>query len=92
MPGEFIAAMPLAGALTADLAGAGQHGWVWCRASCIRLGDHSWVECDDWAFDASNGCRRPVIVMRSAAYIAMRGAVNPQVLASISARAAANCR
>jgi hypothetical protein len=63
----------IAGALTADLAGAGQHGWVWCRAHCGRIGDHSWLECDGWAFDASNGCRRGVIVMRSAIYRELRG-------------------
>jgi hypothetical protein len=64
----------VAGALMADLTRAGQHGWVWCRASCIKLGFHSWVECDGWAFDASNGCRRGVIVMRSAIYRELRGA------------------
>jgi hypothetical protein len=58
----------VAGALMADLTDAGQHGWVWCRADCIRLGDHSWVEYDGWAFDASNGCRRGVLVLPSRVY------------------------
>jgi hypothetical protein len=52
----------VAAALMKDLAGAGQSGWIWCRASCSKLGDHSWLECGGWAFDASNGCRRGVIV------------------------------
>jgi hypothetical protein len=32
-----------------------------------------WVESDNWAFDLSNGDRRPAIVMRAGAYAAMRG-------------------
>jgi hypothetical protein len=33
----------VAGAMTTDLAAAGQFGWVRCRAHCDRIGDHSWV-------------------------------------------------
>jgi hypothetical protein len=57
----------------ADIAGAGEYGWIYCWAKCDRISDHSWLECSGWAFDPSNGCRRGVIVMRSAIYRELRG-------------------
>jgi len=44
----------VAGALVLDLTAAGRRGWTWCRADCDRIGDHSWLECSGWGFDASN--------------------------------------
>lgn len=46
-------------------------GWIWCRAVCLRVGDHSWLEADGWVFDASNV--RPVLVLPVHAYRALRG-------------------
>jgi hypothetical protein len=63
----------IATALIADINTAGLRGWVWCRARCTDVGDHSWLECGGWTFDASNGCRRGVIVMCSHIYRELRG-------------------
>lgn len=39
--------------------------WEWWTGYCESFGsDHSWLEHDDWAIDASNGGRgRPIIIM-----------------------------
>jgi hypothetical protein len=42
--------------------------WNWIMADCERIGSHSWLECDGWAIDASNGKTRPVIIQRAADY------------------------
>jgi hypothetical protein len=63
----------IAAVLIADINAAGLCGWFWCRARCADVGDHSWLECGGRAFDASNGCRRGVIVMRSHLYRSLRG-------------------
>jgi hypothetical protein len=46
------------------------------ESHCNRISDHSWLECDGWAFDASNGRRRGVIVMRSTIYRELRGVLD----------------
>jgi hypothetical protein len=64
-------------AFMADIAAARllRFRWQPVAGDCTRnnLGWHHWVESDNWAFDLSNGDRRPAIVMRAGAYAAMRG-------------------
>jgi hypothetical protein len=64
----------ISAALLGDLDAAGRStGWVWCRAVCLRVGVHSWLECSGTAFDASNV--RPVLgVLRWARPRARRAA------------------
>ena len=51
-----------------------QQGWTWRIEDCHRngLGWHSFNICDGWCYDFSNGHRRAVLVMRIAAYAAIR--------------------
>jgi hypothetical protein len=77
------------GGLMQDLADAGDMrrcAWTWVIADCRRnsLGLHSWNQSEDWRFDFSN--QRPILVMRTPAFLAMRGAVDPRIVASIGAR------
>ena len=65
----------LAQAVMLDLADAGaQQGWTWRIEDCRRnaLGWHSFNMCDGWCYDFSNGHHHAVLVMRIAAYAAIR--------------------
>jgi hypothetical protein len=41
--------------------------WRWITAQ-TKFGPHSWLECDGWAVDASNGATRPVLIQRASDY------------------------
>jgi len=67
----------IAGALMADLGGVAaelQHEWCHVAGDCRGIGRHCWVEADGRAFDLSHGDRRPALVLRVPAYVAMREA------------------
>jgi hypothetical protein len=34
----------------------------WYVGDCPNIGEHSWIECEGWAIDASNGHKRPIII------------------------------
>ena len=57
-----------------DLFDAKSEGWAWLTGMAPSIGEHSWLERDDWAIDASNGGKNcPVLMMRSDTYRAMLG-------------------
>jgi hypothetical protein len=61
----------IAQALIRDLAdchGAPRFKWFWYVGDCPQIGDHSWIECEGWAIDASCGCDRPVHIQRADDY------------------------
>jgi hypothetical protein len=67
-------ATPSRAAMLGDLNAAGCSGWIWCRAICLRVGDHSWLEAGGvggWALDPSNS--RSVLVLPSYVYRSLRG-------------------
>lgn len=57
-------------ALATDLLKVDPAGdeWRWITADCARIGSHSWLECDGWAIDASNGKTHPVLIQRADDY------------------------
>jgi hypothetical protein len=58
-------------ALICDLADCKKRGpfkWYWYIGDCPFIGEHSWIECEGWAIDASNGNCRPIIIQRAADY------------------------
>jgi len=58
----------IAEALATDLLSS-PDDWRWIMAECKPpTGSHSWLECDGWAVDASNGKTRPPIVQRASDY------------------------
>jgi hypothetical protein len=42
--------------------------WQWLIGDCPKVGEHSWIECEGWAIDASNGNKRPIIIQRATDY------------------------
>jgi hypothetical protein len=59
----------IAEALSNDLTRAGHDDWQWITADCKPpTGHHSWLECNGWAVDASNGKTRPVLIQRASDY------------------------
>lgn len=63
----------IARAFLDDLAAIeAHHPWTIVQGTCARIGRHTWIEADGWAFDLSHGDRRAAIVMRAEAYRAMR--------------------
>jgi len=52
----------------ADCKGPVPFKWQWYVGDCPDIGEHSWIECEGWAIDASNGHKRPIIIQRAADY------------------------
>ncbi len=50
--------------------------WYWMVGDCSRFGEHSWVESNGWAIDASHGQRHPITAMRVESYRRMMSARN----------------
>jgi hypothetical protein len=69
----------IAQALIGDLYDAGPTGvrWYWYIGECLEIGEHSWIECEGWAIDASNGIKRHAIwIQRANDYRQMMRAIN----------------
>jgi hypothetical protein len=69
----------MAHALVMDLADCRDNvpfKWFWYTGNCPRIGEHSWVECEGWAIDASNGADRPIVIVRATEYRRMIQATN----------------
>jgi hypothetical protein len=56
-----------------------------------RIGSHTWLESDNFAFDLSHGDRRPAIVMRAAAYRAMRRVDRSPTLGRVETASGSGC-
>jgi hypothetical protein len=63
----------IATAFMTDIAAAAPLGFHWRHVTgdCAHRPD--WVESGGWSFGCSHGDRRPVLVMRTDTYAAMRG-------------------
>jgi hypothetical protein len=42
--------------------------WFWYVGDCPQIGEHSWIECEGWAIDASRGSDRPIRIQRADDY------------------------
>ena len=60
----------------ADCRGNVPFKWFWYAGDCAQIGEHSWVECEGWAIDASGGWKRPIVVQRATDYRRMIQAAN----------------
>ena len=58
------------------------HRWDWISGECA-IGPHYWAVAEDFAFDASNGATRGVLVARQEKMIALRSATNLRLRASV---------
>jgi hypothetical protein len=52
----------------ADVKERAPFKWLWYVGDCPDIGEHSWIECEGWAIDASNGRKRPIIIQRAVDY------------------------
>jgi hypothetical protein len=68
----------IAKALILDLYDTGPSvPWYWYVGECPVIGEHSCIECEGWAIDASNGIKRhAVIIQRANDYRQMIAAIN----------------